>query len=355
MPEVCEKRDAKKVERAEGAVCSRWRISPISVAGKKPNCTLEWLWEPYIAARQMNTWCGVPKAGKTTVLAHVLAAMCRGEQEFAGHRLVPTSTLIVTQEPPATWEDRRVRLSLNDRVVKVLESVDGSPDVLFPPIQWTDWSELSEYIAARVKAEGIGLVVFDLISTYWPVTDENDATQVKRAMRHLSPILQAGAGVLGLFHTPKDGRKTSRGSNALEGESDVFIVMQEMEGKRRRFTRRNRIGTAELAGMGSEVLELTPQGYVLRGESGQSEEQHQAQPDETDRKIIKLLPQFPEGATVSDVQPSLRIHHRNVLVRLQRGAVRGWWRQAGGKVGPGGQIKVVKGSPLRFLPNPSDS
>jgi hypothetical protein len=309
-----------------------WIIKPITALANMPHSKIEWLWEPYLAARMLNGWAGVPKSGKTTLVTHALAAMSRGDTTFAGHPLTPVKTLIVTQEPLAIWNDRREEHQLSEDMVHFMLTPNGSQQVLTGShLTFENWRILIARVVEAVKAEGFGLVVFDLINSYWPVRDENDSTPTKDALAELRVIMEAGAAVLGIQHAPKDGRRTARGSNAFEGECDVFVYVEEIapldaDNHKRRLTRRGRVG-----GMGHELLDLTDDGYVLLKDDNGVTTHGPRQPDKNERRIMKLIPDEPPGMPASEIASTLGLDHSNLNKVLKEGCTHGWWVRTGGK------------------------
>jgi hypothetical protein len=123
------------------------------------------------------------------------------------------------------WAARRDGLGIGDHV-----TVINRPFLMRP--RASDWSELIDVIVEFVKQQEIVLVIIDPLANAWPVTDENDATQVIAALQPLRAINAAGAAVLLLHHTRKsEGSEglASRGSSALPGYVDIVAELRRYD------------------------------------------------------------------------------------------------------------------------------
>jgi hypothetical protein len=84
-----------------------------------------------------------------------------------------------------------------------------------------------------VQEHGFDLIIFDTLSSLWPVQEENDAGAVNTALMPLQSIAKIGAGVLLIHHLRKSGGGEytgSRGSGALSSFPDILIELTRFDG-----------------------------------------------------------------------------------------------------------------------------
>src|SRR5262249_31316038 len=74
-----------------------------------------WIWERCISPGAVTLLSAHAKAGKTTLIAHLLRAL-EGGTEFAGLSTMPSRVLYVTEESETRWATRRDKLALGDHI-----------------------------------------------------------------------------------------------------------------------------------------------------------------------------------------------------------------------------------------------
>jgi hypothetical protein len=75
---------------------------------------------PSFPARDAVTlFSALPKCGKTTLLAHLLAALPKGEA-FCGRALAPGRAVVISEEPAGVWAARRDEIGIPAAAVRVL-------------------------------------------------------------------------------------------------------------------------------------------------------------------------------------------------------------------------------------------
>ena len=201
-----------------------WRIYKLSELG--PSKPPEWIWPGYVARGAMTLLTSKWKAGKSTLIRHLLQDLHRGGG------LVPDPiddlrVLVMTEETCDQWCRARDTFDLDDdRVLILRHGIHSRPSAA----EWADeWMRL---ILQRVNDEKIGLVVIDTISAFWPVRDENSAVEVTDALRPLRAFTDAGVALL-LIHHPKKGESTfddaARGSGAMSGFPDFLMTMEQSD------------------------------------------------------------------------------------------------------------------------------
>ena len=146
------------------------------------------------------------KAGKTTLLAHLLRAFGEGGV-FLGGDVASTQVLYISEESQGRWAKRRDALGLGDWIRFRCQPFTYKPN-------FAAWFAFLEDLNAEVVRDGVGLVVFDTLDKLWPVLKENDAGEVASALMPLRAL--AAASLLNHHLGKSDGKEgmASRGSGA---------------------------------------------------------------------------------------------------------------------------------------------
>jgi len=179
-----------------------------------------WIWENYVAKGYITLLSALWKAGKSTLLRALFVAMQSGE-EFAGQPTYPSRVLVISEEAAGEWADKKESL---DPVVTDPILVWARPIRVKPSVK--QWGEFLAEVAQRCKDEKIDLVVIDTLSTFWSLDNENDSTQMMRALIPLYHFTENDIAVLLVHHFRKGGgdqAQASRGSGALTGFVDNII------------------------------------------------------------------------------------------------------------------------------------
>jgi hypothetical protein len=196
------------------------------VAGDEGN--VEWLWDGYLPKGEMVLITALAKAGKSTTVAHLLGAACRGETEFLGRKLRPGfRTLIVTQERRVHWKRRAEQLGYDPGLVlfQVGNNNRSHPGKKLSPAAW---EKLGAHLAKQVKARGVDLVLLDTLADFWPVEKESDSDQVTAAYVAWDQIVEAGASVLFVHHDRKSGGtegRSARGSGQVTAYPAIALQL----------------------------------------------------------------------------------------------------------------------------------
>jgi len=297
---------------------------PASELGDGEN--VDWVWHGFLARGFITLLIGLWKAGKSTMLAHLLKAMAEGG-ELAGE-VNPGRVLVCTEEGAGLWARRRDDVGFQDNATFVVRPFKIRPNAL-------DWRDFVEWIADRVKADNIGAVVLDTWSAFNPTTDENDASGMMAALLPLHLIAEAGAAVL-IVHHPKKGdgaeAQASRGSGALTGFVDIIVELRrfcaESSDDRRRTLRcysRFDESPPEV------VVELGDDGYRTIGSKGDASRNDRQQviddilTEDSWKTAATVRDEWPEGAIP---KPS----KRTVQLDLTHGAENDRWLRQGNGV-----------------------
>lgn len=208
----------------ESKGCANRFPDPLPLSQLRPDAAATgWLLHGLIRPAAIILLTALWKCGKTTWLAHLLAAFGRGG-EFCGLTLEPARVLVVTEEPADLWTERRDRLGIGDHVEALVRPLRQRPT-------WKEWGAFIDHLAGLTTERTYQLVVIDPLPNFWPVCDENDASQVNAALSPLRRLTDAGAGVLLIMHPRKSGGEegtAARGSGALSAFPDILLEMRRM-------------------------------------------------------------------------------------------------------------------------------
>ncbi len=87
---------------------------------------IPWVWDGYLMRGGVTLLSALPKCGKTTLLAHLFKTLAAGGS-FCGRPLVTGRALVVSEESPEVWADRRDRLGLTGCVRLLSRPFFGRP------------------------------------------------------------------------------------------------------------------------------------------------------------------------------------------------------------------------------------
>lgn len=291
-----------------------------------------WVWPGCVARGGITLMTGLWKAGKTTMILHLLRDLYKGTGMVTEPATGPT--LIVSEEGPASWAARRAEFELDGRIRYLARDT-------FARLTKDEWPRLVENIVRTTRELGAELVVIDTLANLWPVISENDAAEVLDALAPLRDITQAGAGLL-LLHHPRKGDAAgasftaSRGSGALPAFADILIELRRYDNTNPQDTRRLIHAVGRFEDIPPErVFELTDEGYAELGER-----EVQSSLTQTDR--LAAIIESGEGLTTDEVRSRWtgpRLGRVKLMALLNEGFTQGRWQRLGT-----GQ----KGSPWRY-------
>lgn len=184
---------------------------------------VEWVWEGFLAKGCLTLLSAWPKTGKTTLLAHFLEAQDHKAESFLKHDLKSTKTLVMSEEIANIWVTRRETFGFSG------ESVLLSKNPLAHRLSNKEWESYLSDLVAECKKHSVELVVFDTLSSFWPITDENSAPNVVEALKPLRLLTQNNLAVLLVHHERKSGGEhgaESRGSGAIAAFVDILVNLK---------------------------------------------------------------------------------------------------------------------------------
>jgi hypothetical protein len=185
-----------------------------------PSPPVEWVWEGIVAERNITLLTSLWKAGKSTLLAMLLARRHSGNA-LLDRFIQPGGSAVVTEEPADLWQRRARHLDLGPNVSFYCRPFTSTP-------QRSQWLDLIEQLAEEKKEHGVNLVAFDPLIHVLPC-HENNATAVREALEPLRRLTDAGMAVLLLHHPAKreaGAGKSARGNGALHAFADVLLELR---------------------------------------------------------------------------------------------------------------------------------
>ena len=246
-----------------------------------------------------------PKEGKTTALAYMVKALVNGSEVF-GRAAVKTPVVWVTEQPRSSFEPEVLqKVGLQDAADLFL--------LYFHDIFEASWEDRAEAAITAANKHGARVVIFDTLAELAGIEgeQENQSGPMLKALKPLTPALEAGMAIVIVQHDRKTGGGAVsgvRGSSAIPGKVDALFQLTTPGGQHgpnvRRISYKGRYGAipAEM------LIELTEDGYALLGtEREVAAQRHQAQ----------RLGDWLLLASVAPERRSERISGRALAERLQ--------------------------------------
>src|SRR5262245_41367127 len=282
-----------------------------------------WFWRGLVPAEAATILSALPKAGKTTLLAHLLRA-AGGGGAFVGAAVRPARVVYVTEESETLWADRRDRLGLRDHCEFVLRPFRIKPRV-------SEWRSFLRDLEASVRTFPAEVVILDTLAKLWPVVNENDASEVTDA---LMPLLELAYGLrvtlLLVHHLRKgDGLESTatRGSGGITAAVDSILELRRYRPADRKDRRRVLNCDARFDDRLDElVIRLAEDGRSYEAQ-GDREETGSADLAETLRMVLTA---GPPGHTLAEVREAWPADEgrapgpRALQAALERAAAQGW-------------------------------
>ncbi len=168
---------------------------------------------------------GASQALKTFIALDMALSLVTGTP-FLNHRQFavpePMKVMFVAGEGTAGVPGR-VRVWCRERGVDMAD-LKGRFIVHHGSVQFTSPQDM-EHVRAKAIETGAGLIIFDTQARCAVDVDENSASSVGRIVAAQEKLtLDTGASVMLLHHPTKTNDKTARGSNAMEGAVDNWLI-----------------------------------------------------------------------------------------------------------------------------------
>lgn len=184
----------------------------------------EYVVDGLIEDQALSAVIGAPGAGKSFVVLDMACSIASGSA-WKGRPVKRTRVLYVAGEG-VSGSAQRVKAWELQHGIGIGQDLFVIPEAT---LLATKVVGLWEWIAANVKANGIGLVIFDTLARMAIGLDENSSQDMGRAVGIFDKLRRhSGAGVLLVHHT-KAGGDTGRGSSALLGALDSEVLVRHAE------------------------------------------------------------------------------------------------------------------------------
>ncbi|MEO7863583.1 MAG: AAA family ATPase [Nitrospirales bacterium] len=216
----------------------------------------EWILEDYLATGSLGLIAGKPKEGKTTLIYEAAVKVAQG-LPFLGRPTRKGGVLILAVE-----EHRRdVKLRLQNLGAEGLDGLYVHVGALAPTANF--FAELLTFI----RDHTIRLVIVDTLAAFWSVENENDASEMTRAVKPLLQLARESEACVLLIHHARKSEGSHgdeiRGSGALFGLVDVALIMKRHAIENQRLLQ----AQSRYPETPSElILELRESGYVALGD-----------------------------------------------------------------------------------------
>ena len=197
-----------------------------------PETSADWLLPGFLARGNMTLLTSMWKAGKTTLLAHLLAHRVNG-QPLLGRAVAPGRTVVITEEPRTLWADRCRRFNFGGQLCLIPQPFPHLPSA-------EQWHELMQHVVKLRAERDIDLLVIDSLTHF--LRAENAAAGVLDLLMPVRVLTAQGMAAL-LMHHPRrrgaDAGNAGRGHGAIHSEVDISIEMRHaganIDSRARRF------------------------------------------------------------------------------------------------------------------------
>lgn len=196
-----------------------------------PESAADWLLHGFVARGNMTLLTSMWKAGKTTLLAHLLARRASG-QPLLGHPVVPGKTVVISEEPRSLWADRCRKFDFGGKLCLFPQPFPHLPSA-------EQWQRLMDRVGELQAEHGIDLLVIDSLTHF--LRAENVARGVLDLLMPVRALTARGLAALFMHHPRRQGGQgvAGRGHGALHTEIDISIEMRHagdnLDSRARRF------------------------------------------------------------------------------------------------------------------------
>jgi hypothetical protein len=197
-----------------------------------PESAADWLLHGFMARHNLTLLTSMWKAGKTTLLAHLLARRVSG-QSLLGRDVKPGKSIVISEEPRTLWADRCRRFNFGGQLYLFPQP--------FPHLPSTEqWRALMQQVAQLQAEQGYDLLVIDSLTHF--LRAENVSSGVLDLLMPVRELTGRGMASLLMHHPRRHGAaegNAGRGHGALHIEVDISIEMRHvannLDSRARRF------------------------------------------------------------------------------------------------------------------------
>jgi hypothetical protein len=188
------------------------------------NDEAEWIIDHLVAYRALSLFAGLPKVGKSTFVYGMLGAISSGVP-FLGFDVNPSGVLLMTEEPPATVEEKADRFGLDPERVWVLPKRRIRSG--------RKWARIvADAVAFCREHADVRVIVVDTIDKFADLDakrSESDTGVIRETIDPLYELLDLGCAVALITHQRKqegDHGLRVRGGTSLTGSADVIAEVE---------------------------------------------------------------------------------------------------------------------------------
>lgn len=195
--------------------CAVWDTQVASL----PETAADWLLPGFLARGNLTLLTSMWKAGKTTLLAHLLARRVTGKP-LLDLPVAPGKTVVISEESRTLWADRCRQFNFGGQLC-----LYPQPFPLLPTAM--QWNDLLQDIAALQVEHQIDLLVIDSLTHF--LRAENTASAVLDLLMPVRALAAQGMAVLLMHHPRRQGASAGnagRGHGSIQSEVDISIEMR---------------------------------------------------------------------------------------------------------------------------------
>ncbi|HSW37421.1 MAG TPA: AAA family ATPase [Candidatus Saccharimonadales bacterium] len=182
-----------------------------------------WAVDQLISKGGINLISGLPESHKSFITLEIVRATTLGVPFLGKFPTERCKALIVDEENRVGRSKMRLDF-LSDEALDVAIVAEQHIKIDRPGV--------AEHIIKYCKANDIGVVVFDSLSSFHSA-EENSNSQMAAVFEHFLRISQAGISVIIIVHEPKNSRNnpqnaSARGAGDIAAKCDVHISMRHL-------------------------------------------------------------------------------------------------------------------------------
>jgi hypothetical protein len=202
------------------------------LASLPESAAANWLLPGFIARGNMTLLTSMWKAGKTTLLSHLLARRVNGQPLF-GLPVSAGKTVVISEEPRCLWAERCRQFNFGGKLCLIAQPFPHLPSA-------EQWRGLLGHIGQLHAEHGIDLLVIDSVTHF--LRAENAARGVLDLLMPVRELTTLGLAALWMHHPRRRDASpgnAGRGHGALHAEVDISIEMRHagnnLDSRKRRF------------------------------------------------------------------------------------------------------------------------
>jgi hypothetical protein len=236
-------------------------FEPADLVCSDTEAVMPWDVEGLFPSGCVTLLCSEPKCGKTTLLAHIVAAMLTGTEAVG---------LETRKADAVVWVSEEARATLRTALLPAKANLPGLHLMMRSHLGAIPWAQVVAAAARQAEQTKAAMLIIDTLSAWagFKEGDENDAGVVESAVAPLKRIAAKGVTVVLVHHLSKSpdrkGVAAIRGSSALAGAMDGYLLLRKV-GQAEDSTVRSIQGNGRGAGWAQGfTYERDPAGRLVR-------------------------------------------------------------------------------------------